>query len=140
MSDFDTGIPDIPAAAPVPPWAVMGVQLLEALLQRLKTGDDPRDPQVPPDRPPAAPPDPARLQRSVRLLTHRIDRLAGALGACRCWGRNPSCRWCAGRGRPGSLEIDPAAFEELVLPLFQARPELFFQHVSPAVEVVPAQP
>lgn len=134
----ETAIPDVPANGALPPWAVMGVQLLEALMQRLRA-DDPSAPPATPDGAPRAALDPARLERSCRLLTRRLDRLAGALGACRCWGRNPACRWCAGQGRAGALEIDAAAFEELVLPLFQARPELFLRHVTPAVEVVAEQ-
>lgn len=134
----DTVIPDVPVNGAVPPWAIMGVQLLEALMQRLKA-DDPPASQGGPDgaRRPAL--DPARLERSCRMLSRRLDRLAGALGACRCWGRNPACRWCAGQGRPGALEIDAEAFQDLVLPLFRARPELFLRHVSPTVEVVAEQ-
>jgi hypothetical protein len=135
-------IPDVPAGGAVPPWAAVGVQLLEALLQRLKA-DDPGAPPGGPTphgpSPRSAAPQPAHLERTCRLLSRRNERLALALGACRCWGRSPACRRCGGQGRPGSLDVDPDAFAEVVLPLLQAQPELFLRHVAPAVEVVPEQ-
>jgi hypothetical protein len=63
--------------------------------------------------------------------------VASGLGACRCWWLDTDCPRCGGAGRPGTREVDPAAFAELVLPLFRAQPELFLQHVPPVVEVVP---
>src|SRR5205807_1982702 len=43
-----------------------------------------------------------------------------------------------GVGRPGTFEVDPAAFSQLVLPLLEAQPELFLRHLG-AVEVVSEQ-
>ncbi|HEY6002861.1 MAG TPA: hypothetical protein VIV57_08285 [Anaeromyxobacter sp.] len=132
----------IPPEAGAPPWAAVGVQLLDALVQRLK-GDDPdraRDGDDP-DRPERAA-EPARaearLRRWCRLLARRNDRAARALGACRCWGLNFDCPSCGGNGRPGTMEVDPAAFAQLVVPLLQAQPELFMRHLG-AVEVVTEQ-
>jgi hypothetical protein len=138
MAD-ESGIPSEPG---VPPWAAVGVQLLDALVQRLK-GDDPdraRD-GGDPDRPertaePARAE--ARLRRWCRRLARRNDRAARALGACRCWGLNFDCPSCGGHGRPGTMEVDPEAFAQLVVPLLQAQPELFMRHLG-AVEVVPEQ-
>jgi hypothetical protein len=132
----------IPSTGDLPPWAAMGAQLLDALVQRLK-GDDtdrPRD-EIDPDGPGrAAGPARAegRLRRWCRLLARRNDRAARALGACRCWGQNPDCPICGGQGRPGTMEVDPVAFERLVVPLLQAQPELFLRHLG-AVEVVSEQ-
>lgn len=141
----EPAIPDAPMSGGMPPWAMMGVQLLDALVQRLK-GDDQGGS---PDRPaagwqpsPSGPPPPrsdARLERTCRVLSRHNERLAWALGACRCWGLSPDCRRCGGIGVPGSLDVDPGAFAELVLPLVQAQPELFLPHLSHAVDVVPEQ-
>jgi hypothetical protein len=47
----------------------------------------------------------------------RSDRLAWALGACcLCWGRDPDCRNCRGRGRPGFSMPDEKLFAEFVMP------------------------
>jgi hypothetical protein len=137
----ETGIPDVPAGGGVPPWAVMGVQLLDALVQRLKV-----DEREQPTRGGAAgwPPGEtgersSRLERACRLLSRRNERLARALGACRCWGLRADCPRCQGEGRPGALEVDAEAFAEVVLPLLRAQPELFQRRVPPPVEVVPEQ-
>ncbi|HEY3002746.1 MAG TPA: hypothetical protein VGJ44_10395, partial [Kribbellaceae bacterium] len=42
--------------------------------------------------------------------------LAGALGACACWGRDPGCPSCAGKGGPGWEGPDPALYAEFVVP------------------------
>jgi hypothetical protein len=63
-----------------------------------------------------------------RLLQHMADRnafLAGALGACECWGADGRCSRCGGRGTPGTFDPDASAFALLVLPLARAHPELF---------------
>jgi len=134
----ETGIPDVASNGVMPPWAVMGVQLLEALMQRLKS-DDPEDGPEPDAPPGFARPDTARLQRTCRFLSRHNEWAARALGACRCWGLNPECRRCGGQGGAGTFDVDPQAFAELVLPLFQARPDLFARQAPPTVEVVPEQ-
>jgi hypothetical protein len=138
MAD-DMGIPT--ASGAVPPWATVGAQLLDALLSRLKS-DDPGGPRDggDPDRPPrdGGPSGGGRLQRACRMLGRRNARAARALGACRCWGLSPGCPICGGGGRPGTFEVDPAAFSQLVLPLLEAQPELFLRHLG-AVEVVSEQ-
>ena len=72
----------------------------------------------------------ARRERSQALrghledLSHELEAtrailedLAAALGACpNCFGADPACRWCRGRGRPGFMPPDPAAFQDLVVP------------------------
>lgn len=56
--------------------------------------------------------------------------LAGALGACACWGRDPGCPSCAGDGGPGWERPDPALYAEFVAPAVRrmragpARPDL----------------
>jgi hypothetical protein len=42
--------------------------------------------------------------------------LAGALGACECWGLLASCDLCRGRGSAGWTQPDPELFEEFVKP------------------------
>ena len=67
----------------------------------------------------------AQVQRMIESMTARNTFVAGALGACECWGTDAGCERCGGRGAPGSFEPEPAAFELLVLPLLRERPELF---------------
>jgi hypothetical protein len=53
----------------------------------------------------------------LSLYRERVDRCAAALGACGlCWGAEPACRACRGRGRPGFSLPDESLFQELVLP------------------------
>lgn len=49
-------------------------------------------------------------------LEDRSVVLAAALGACECWGEEPSCDDCRGSGSPGWLPPDPELFDELVRP------------------------
>jgi hypothetical protein len=54
----------------------------------------------------------AACERLTARLEESCDRLAdaaAAVGACGlCWGEDPRCRSCRGRGRPGGFAIDPA--------------------------------
>lgn len=60
----------------------------------------------------------------VENLNYRLevnDLLAGAVGACpECWGEEPDCKQCHGRGHPGTLAIDRTSFESIVLPALEA--------------------
>jgi hypothetical protein len=64
------------------------------------------------------------LRRRLMELELEVDRLqeinetlAAALGACPvCWGDDPGCGVCHGRGGPGSLRPDRELFERLVTP------------------------
>ena len=57
------------------------------------------------------------LESEVAALRDQADTLAAALGACSlCWGHDPRCRACRGRGSPGFAVPDEDAFNELVLP------------------------
>lgn len=61
------------------------------------------------------------LVEEMTVLRQSVDMLAGALGACAdCWGEDPGCRWCRGRGRPGFVPPDPVAFDQLVVPALRA--------------------
>jgi hypothetical protein len=65
-----------------------------------------------------------RDARRLRELTQELadlrevnDTVAAALGACgACWGGDPRCAACAGRGQAGFAAPDPALFRELVVP------------------------
>jgi hypothetical protein len=67
----------------------------------------------------------ARFQRMFQYMSDRNVFVAGALGACECWGADAACQRCGGRGVSGYHEPDPAAFDLLVLPLVRRRPHLF---------------
>jgi hypothetical protein len=77
-----------------------------------------------------------RLYNEVETLRARNDSLAAALGACpSCWGENPRCVRCRGRGRPGGRQPDNALFSELVEPAVQRaglRPASAMLHTSAA--------
>jgi hypothetical protein len=58
-----------------------------------------------------------KLSAELKVLRDRNDLLAAALGACcLCWGQDPDCRFCRGRGRPGFAAPDEAHIGEFVLP------------------------
>jgi hypothetical protein len=60
------------------------------------------------------------LTDEVRSLRDREELLADALGACcMCWGQDPRCRACRGRGSPGYAKPDEELFNELVFPAVQ---------------------
>jgi hypothetical protein len=57
------------------------------------------------------------LELEVDRLQEINETLAAALGACPiCWGDDPGCVVCQGRGGPGSLRPDRELFERLVTP------------------------
>lgn len=45
--------------------------------------------------------------------------LAAALGACACWGHDPGCAVCAGRGGSGWRDPDLELYAEYVAPAVQ---------------------
>ncbi|MBE7210009.1 MAG: hypothetical protein INR65_03230 [Gluconacetobacter diazotrophicus] len=58
-----------------------------------------------------------RLFENYRLATDRLSELAAALGACAlCWGDDPACPNCRGRGRPGMVRPDPELRARLLGP------------------------
>ncbi len=60
------------------------------------------------------------LSAELKVLRERNDLLAATLGACcLCWGQDPECRFCRGRGRPGFTMPDEAHIGEFVLPAIQ---------------------
>ena len=59
-----------------------------------------------------------RVYAELEALRARNDLLAAAVGACfLCFGADPSCPECAGRGHPGSRAPEPSAYREFVLPV-----------------------
>lgn len=63
-----------------------------------------------------------RLYDEVEELRLRVRTLAAALGACaRCWGEDPGCPRCAGRGRPGGRRPDALLYHEYVTPAVRRR-------------------
>jgi hypothetical protein len=72
----------------------------------------------------------SRLHTAMEHLDQRNAFVAGALGACECWGMNVSCEKCEGRGKPGAFEPVPEAFKTLVVPLLRSRAALLRQHLD----------
>ncbi len=69
----------------------------------------------------APPADDSTVISSFESAAHEalVDRdvlLAAALGACECWGDEPSCRACGGRGTTGWMPPDPDLYAEYVTP------------------------
>jgi hypothetical protein len=61
------------------------------------------------------------LRARVEDQGARLDTLSAALGACpACWGQDPQCRLCRGRGAPGFLPPDETAFRLYVIPAVRA--------------------
>jgi hypothetical protein len=57
------------------------------------------------------------LYAELKVLRERNDTLAAAIGACYlCFGSDPFCEECGGRGLPGSRPSEPAAYRKYVLP------------------------
>jgi hypothetical protein len=58
-----------------------------------------------------------RACSELDALRERNALLADALGACAlCFGADPLCDQCHGRGRPGGRAPDPAGFRNFILP------------------------
>lgn len=58
-----------------------------------------------------------RACAELDVLRTRHDALAAALGACHlCFGTDPLCQECHGRGIPGARAPEPTAFRTYVLP------------------------
>lgn len=59
----------------------------------------------------------SNVYAELEALRERNDTLAAALGACYlCFGTDPLCGVCRGRGMPGSRAPEPAAYREFVVP------------------------
>ena len=61
-----------------------------------------------------------KVYAELESLRARNDALAAGLGACYlCFGSDPACQVCGGRGVPGSRPPEPAAYRMYVLPAVQ---------------------
>jgi hypothetical protein len=49
-------------------------------------------------------------------LVDRNVLLAAALGACDCWGQDPECLTCSGKGSAGWIQPERRLYEEYVEP------------------------
>lgn len=59
----------------------------------------------------------ARLEMQLDQVEETEEEMALALGACvDCWGEDPDCRQCYGKGTSGYLPPDPGRFQRLILP------------------------
>lgn len=128
MAEFQTIPSANGSAVPEHPLVAGGVQLIEAVVKLLQTraAAPPADVDVRARRS-------ARLKglkQTCRALGEQNAWVASAVGACGCWGTDLDCPACAGRGRPGALPVDPAAFTEIIAPLVALRPDLFVQQPS----------
>jgi len=84
------------------------------------------------------------LELELERLQEINDTLAAALGACEvCWGDDPECEACQGRGGPGSLPPDRALFERLAMPavrrLRSSNPATAGREGRPLAHVLPIE-
>jgi hypothetical protein len=63
----------------------------------------------------------AYLKAENEALTSHLENLAGALGACDCWGLNEACKICEGKGRSGFFMPDQTCFDHYVAPLLNQK-------------------
>jgi hypothetical protein len=71
------------------------------------------------------------MQQQIEEMEVRNDELAAALGACYlCWGEDPECPECQGKGHPGSVMPDRELFREWVLPAVKAAQAAKPQHLK----------
>ncbi len=105
------------------------LQLLQGLLQQLQGPST--NPHSDPEKRARAKARARRVLRRNAELERRVALLARALGACDCWGEDPACEHCAGRGRAGAYACNPELFALFVLPAVRAS-EMQRPH-SPAV-------
>ena len=58
------------------------------------------------------------MRLELQELRERNDTLAEALGACYlCWGDDPYCEICRGRGSPGCFEPDRELCSQYIVPV-----------------------
>ncbi|MCG8322632.1 MAG: hypothetical protein MI921_24240 [Cytophagales bacterium] len=50
---------------------------------------------------------------------------SGAVGACECWGGDPDCEKCNGKGEPGYFELDQEQFDYYIKPSLKKHPSLY---------------
>ena len=72
----------------------------------------------------------SRIHRTMSLMSKRNAFVAGALGACECWGADVSCPRCRGSGSPGAFEPVPSAFETLIVPLLRRRGSMLRERID----------
>ena len=61
-----------------------------------------------------------QLKQNYQSLLNQLDDIAEAIGACpHCWGEEPNCNYCRGRGIPGYFQPDQAQFDTYIKPVIQ---------------------
>lgn len=59
-----------------------------------------------------------RIENNCHLMMQQLDQLAMAIGAChQCWGDEPDCTYCRGKGKAGYFPPDPYLFETYIKPV-----------------------
>jgi hypothetical protein len=104
------------------------MQLIQQVMSMGNAGSEHHDPEEAPRG--NLPRRVRRLIRHVQHLERRCDMLAEALGACPCWGDDPDCEDCEGKGTPGAFEPDPSLFREFVGALLTRQPYLVLPFVE----------
>jgi hypothetical protein len=59
-----------------------------------------------------------KLERNYQLMIDQMDQFAAAVGACpECWGEDPLCSYCSGRGKPGYFQPNATYFNRYIKPV-----------------------
>jgi hypothetical protein len=60
------------------------------------------------------------LKNGLEQTLLLIDEISDLLGACgNCFGKDPECTLCHGKGKPGNFTFDKRAFYEFIKPCLQ---------------------
>jgi hypothetical protein len=116
--------------APDHPLVAAGAQLMAMISRHIETRAAAPEPVAGEERARRAARRLRDLKQTCRALAEQNELVASAVGACGCWGSDVDCPSCGGRGCPGALPVDPAAFAAIVAPLVALRPDLFAQQGS----------
>ena len=59
-----------------------------------------------------------KLEHNCGMLMDQLDEIAEAIGACpRCWGADPDCSYCLGKGKPGYFQPNMDHFARYIKPV-----------------------
>jgi hypothetical protein len=115
MSTTDLGVVEALLERLLPDPRGFADRVLHEIVERL-TSELPGRDEAAADQPAAVP---AHDSVAVDLLSDRNVLLAAAVGACECWGEDPDCPICSGRGSAGWTVPDVRLYQDYVEPAIQ---------------------
>jgi hypothetical protein len=128
MSTTDLGVVEALLARALPDPRAFAERVLHQAVDRLAVDL--------PGYEPAEPAPPAEADAIAEDVLDRELLLAAAVGACMCWGEDPACGICSGRGTAGWTVPDRRLYATYVEPAV----ERFSAAAAPTATTPPAQP